>query len=101
AVDADLAAIGFHQRVEHAQRGGLAGAIGPEQTGDLAVMCGETDAIDSLDLAEGLVQIVDLKHGAPRVGSFRARACRREPLRLTRRVQRTERACGPDASPAM
>ena len=28
---------GLHQRVEHAQRGGLAGAVGAEQAGDLAV----------------------------------------------------------------
>jgi hypothetical protein len=33
--------VGRHQRVEHAQRGGLAGAVGAEQAGDLAVAGGK------------------------------------------------------------
>src|SRR6185437_10191442 len=68
AVHQHLAAIGFHQRIEHAQRGGLAGAVGAEQAGDLAVAGGEADAVDGFHCAEGLVQIPDFDHGcSPRL----------------------------------
>jgi hypothetical protein len=34
AVDARSAALGSHQPDDHLQRGGVAGAVGPEETGD-------------------------------------------------------------------
>ena len=43
------AAVGLHQRVEHAQGGGLAGAVGAEQAGDLAVARVEAHAVHGLD----------------------------------------------------
>ncbi len=41
-------ASGRHQRVEHAQRGGLAGAVRAEQAGDLPVRRSEAHAVDGL-----------------------------------------------------
>src|SRR5690606_34615162 len=64
AVDAHGAAVGPHQRVEHAQRGGLAGTVGTEQAGDLAVARAERDAVDRDDVSEGLAQAGCLDHGA-------------------------------------
>ncbi|KAG1205018.1 hypothetical protein G6F35_011920 [Rhizopus arrhizus] len=68
AVDADAALVGCHQRVQHAHGGGLAGAIGAEQAGDLAIGGTETDVGHRLDAAgagvEGLVQVVGDDHGA-------------------------------------
>ncbi|KAG1255890.1 hypothetical protein G6F68_010044 [Rhizopus microsporus] len=67
AVDADAALVGCHQRVQHAHGGGLAGAIGAEQAGDLAIGGTETDVGHRLDAAgagvEGLVQVVGDDHG--------------------------------------
>jgi hypothetical protein len=71
AVDQHLAGVGFHQRVEHAQGRGLAGAVGAEQSGDLAVVCGEVDAVHGLDDAglglERLVQVAGDDHAELRV----------------------------------
>src|SRR6185312_11679278 len=64
AIHQHLPGIGLHQRVQHAQRGGLARAVGTEQTGDLAVARGEGDAVDGLHFAEGLVQVFYFDHGA-------------------------------------
>ena len=62
AVHQHLPGVGFHQGVQHPQGGGLAGAVGAEQPGDLAVAGGEADAVDGFHLAEGLVQVPDLDH---------------------------------------
>ena len=63
AVDRGRAAIGREHRVEHAQRGRLAGAVGPKQSGDLAVGRLEADVLDGRHLAEGLVQAAGDDHG--------------------------------------
>ena len=67
AVDADAALVGCHQRVQHAHGGGLAGTIGAEQAGDLAIGGTETDVGHRLDTAgagvEGLMQVVGDDHG--------------------------------------
>jgi hypothetical protein len=66
AIDRDPALLGTHQRVEHAQRGRLARAIGTEQAGNLTVAGEETHPVDRLDRAslalEGFVQIVGFYH---------------------------------------
>jgi hypothetical protein len=46
AIHAHAAAVGCHQRVEHAQGGGFAGAVGAQQAGDLAVFRGKADPIN-------------------------------------------------------
>ena len=62
-----IARFGLHQRVEHAQGGGLAGAVGTEQAGDLAVVGGEAHVVhrgDRTGLAgEGFVEVAGLDHG--------------------------------------
>ena len=68
AVDEHAPAFRPHQRVEHAQRGGLAGAVGAEQAGDLAVARFEAHVVDgddrpSLALAgEGLAEMFGDDH---------------------------------------
>ncbi len=64
AVDARFAAVGRQHAVEHAQTGGFAGAIGAEQTGDLAVARHERDVARRFDAAEAFVQAHGLDHGA-------------------------------------
>src|ERR1044071_9201524 len=59
AVDQGAAAIRFQHGVEDAQRGGLAGAVRPDQPGDLAIARGEADAAHGLHVAERLPQILD------------------------------------------
>src|SRR6185369_5376230 len=62
---------GRQQRCHHAQRGGLAGAVGPEQRGDAAIGGVQSDALHSRDGAglapapqhEALVQLLDANHG--------------------------------------
>ena len=70
AVDEHAPALRAHQRVEHAQRGGLAGAVGAEQAGDLAVAGGEADIVDGDDAGlvlalawKGLAQVFRGDHG--------------------------------------
>src|SRR5690606_28909924 len=83
AVDQHLAAVRLHQGVEHAQRGGLAGAVRPEQARDLAVTRAEADAVDGLDRAERLVQVLELDHcEAP----LKSRKCGVGPSRSTHSV---------------
>ncbi len=64
AIDQHAATIRPHQRVQHAQRGGLARAVGAEQTGDATVGRGEADTGNGLYRAEALVQIAHFDHGA-------------------------------------
>src|SRR5690606_41290331 len=78
-VDLDLAAVRAHQRVEHAQGGGLAGAVGAEQAGDLAVAGLEAHAGHGLHRAgagpEALVEVSGDDHRrTPWWWSWRIRA---------------------------
>jgi hypothetical protein len=64
AIDQHAALVRLHQGVEHAHGGGLAGAVGAEQAGDLAVVGGEADVIHGDDgrgllalAGEGLAQV--------------------------------------------
>ena len=66
AVDAWRARVRDHQRREHPQERGLAGAVRTEQSGDLAVGGGERDAVDGAHLAvpaERLGQVLDDDQG--------------------------------------
>ncbi len=71
-VDERIPRIGPQHRVQHAQRGGLAGAVGPEEPGDAAVRRAQTDVAHGRDRAEVLVEVRGLDHGRIR----RARAFR-------------------------
>ena len=62
-VDHNVTAVGRDERVEHAQRRGLAGAVGTEQTGDGAVLGDERHVVDGDDLAEAAVQVARFDHG--------------------------------------
>ena len=56
AVEADLAALGAQQAREHAEGGGLAGAIGAEQADDLAERDAEREVVHDDAAAEAAVQ---------------------------------------------
>src|SRR5688572_32696922 len=45
-IDQDFAGVGFHHAVQHSQRRRLAGTVGPQQTGDGAVMGVEGDRVE-------------------------------------------------------
>jgi hypothetical protein len=61
-VDERVPGIGPEHRVQHAQRGGLAGAVGPEEAGDAAVWRAQTDVAHGRDRAEVLVEVSGLDH---------------------------------------
>jgi hypothetical protein len=62
-VDPHRASLGRHQRVEHAQGGGLACAVGPEQPGDLSIAGLEADPVDRGHLPGlGLERLVQIRH---------------------------------------
>ena len=52
--------VGLLEAEEHAQRRGLAGAVGAEEAGDRAGLDGEAEVGDGPDLAEGLGESADL-----------------------------------------
>ena len=65
AVDDGAAGVRHNQRCQHAQERGLAGAVRPEQSGDLAIFgakSGASDGFDLVALAEVLLEMVDLDH---------------------------------------
>jgi hypothetical protein len=49
AGDRRLAAVGLDERGQHAQRGGLAGAVRTQEAEDLALADGQVDAAHGLD----------------------------------------------------
>jgi hypothetical protein len=59
-----IALIRLEHRVQHAQRGGFSGAIGSQQSGDLPIARGETDAAYRLHLAERFAQSAGFEHQA-------------------------------------
>src|SRR6266545_2346353 len=71
ARDAGAAGVGLEQGGEHADEGGLAGAVGAEQAVDAAGRDGEAEAVQRADLAEVLGEPLDLDdrivHGASSV----------------------------------
>ena len=62
AVDQGIAPVGGEHGVDEAQDGGLAGAVGADDAGDLAVARNEADAADGMDAAERLVKVANLDH---------------------------------------
>jgi hypothetical protein len=76
AVDGDLTAGGRDQAERGAQGGGLAGAVGPKEAGDLAGLDGEAEVTDRLELAEPLGQVAHHQPPCPvavRQGGYRGR----------------------------
>ena len=63
AVNACAPLVGLQYRVQHTQGCRLAGAIGSEQAGDLAVGGFEADAAQGMHVTERLVNIVYFDHG--------------------------------------
>src|SRR6185369_3104649 len=60
------AAVGSQQAADHAQRRGLARAVGPEEAADAALLDAEADMVDHGALAVALDQVVDVdrqRHG--------------------------------------
>ena len=55
---------GRQQPAEHADDGGFAGAVGTQETEDLALVHLEGDVIDGHEIAEGLDQVADFEGGA-------------------------------------
>ena len=66
AVEEDLAVVGRDLAGGHAEAGGLAGAVGPEQADDLAGVDLELDAVDDLAPAVDLHQPADFQQGHSR-----------------------------------
>ena len=66
AEDLGLAAVDLQQGRQHAEHGGLAGAVGAEHAEDLAAAYLQVDAVDGAVVAEGLDQAVrgDRERGA-------------------------------------
>ena len=60
------AGVGLAQAEQHLDRGGLAGAVGPEQRHDLAGSDDEVDAVDGGHVTEGLAQAAQGHRGAAR-----------------------------------
>ncbi len=60
ARDYRVAAAGHQQRGQHPHDGGLAGAVGPEQSEHLAAADLEVDAVDRGESAEALSQVFGL-----------------------------------------
>jgi len=66
-----------------AKRGGLAGAVGPDETDDLPRRRVEREAVDGRKGPEGLREVGDNNHGStPGCGTFRIR-CRSYPARTS------------------
>lgn len=62
-VQEHLARVGGEHAEGDAHRGGLAGAVGADEAVHLAVVDGETHAVEGLDAAEALVQVADFDCG--------------------------------------
>jgi hypothetical protein len=54
------ARVGVQEPEEDTDRRGLAGAVGAEEPGDLSGLDGEVEAVQGVDRAEALAQVVDL-----------------------------------------
>ena len=63
AGDADAAAAGSLEGSHHAPGGGFAGAVGTDETDDLAGKDVERDAFDGVDLGEAAVEVADFDDG--------------------------------------
>jgi hypothetical protein len=75
------------QPAEHAKGGGLAGAIGAQQTEDLALLHAEADALNRIEIPEAALQVADLDYCALPGGSrWRLPRCRHRGLTGHRRV---------------
>src|SRR5699024_380129 len=67
AIDRDPAGGGLAQAHDHPHRGGLAGAVRAEETGDAAGVDGEADAAHSGLVAVAFGEILRLDHADPSV----------------------------------
>src|SRR6185436_14574203 len=65
AGEGDLAAVGRQQPGKTVEEGGLPGAVGPDDTGDLGRAGGEVDAVEGVDATEVNGEILDLEDLAP------------------------------------
>ena len=63
AADFDATGVGAEDAAGDGDRGGLAGAVGPEQAEALAGGDGERDVADGDEVAVALVDVVDEEHG--------------------------------------
>ena len=61
-VEDDLALVGLDHAAGHAEAGGLAGAVGPQEAHDLALIDAEIDAVDDAPRPVVLHQSLDFKH---------------------------------------
>ena len=94
-------ASGRMQRVEHPERGGLAGAVGPEQAGDRPIGRHEAHIVDRRDRAELLAEVLDANHGRPiRVAQGRLGAGRRQEERRPLESRQAARCRGRRRCPA-
>ena len=73
AVDDDASLVDRLEQVDAAKERGLAGARRADQADDLVLVDGEVDAAQHLDLAEGLVDVLDAQRGAHASASRRRR----------------------------
>ncbi len=62
-VEDDAAGVGLDHAAGHAEAGRLAGAVGPQQADDLALIDAEIDAVDDAPRAVVFHQSLDFKHG--------------------------------------
>jgi len=62
AHDADMAGGGREETGDAADSGGFAGAVGSQETEDLAGLRGERDVVDGGDLAVSFAELVDCDH---------------------------------------
>ena len=76
-VEADTPAVGAHHPGDQVERGGLAGAVRPDQRGDRALLHVEGEIVDRSEPAEALRKPLDLEQHA-RLGGHRLARARRQ-----------------------
>ena len=98
SIDPGAATIGPEHGVEYPQSRRLAGAVGADESGDLAVVRGKADAARGMNRVEGFFQALDFNHGCDVIPSSGFTKTARGPRRDRRwRFQRIRRA--PDNGP--
>jgi hypothetical protein len=73
ALEDDAAGIGMIEAADHVEHRGLAGAVGPDDREDLALLSFERDTGDSLDAAKRLGRFADFQERAHESHRFRRR----------------------------
>ena len=64
AADGDVTVRGWRQARHHPHRGGLAGAVGPQEAGHCARLADEADVVDGDEMPVGPREPFDLDHGS-------------------------------------